>query len=49
MKFYARMDTNGRLRIPKQILDVLQYKPGTYFEVTIVPITDKNKIEELSE
>lgn len=47
MKFFAKMDSLGRLRIPKKILDVMLYKTGTMFEVEIKPRTDKAaKMEE---
>ena len=36
--FIARMDSKGRLRIPKNGVDVNEYKSGMAFKVTIIEI-----------
>ena len=36
--FIAKMDSVGRLRIPKEVLDIKGYKRGAVFEVTLKPL-----------
>jgi len=36
--FIAKMDNQGRLRIPKPAVDVNGYEPGTAFKVVITKI-----------
>jgi bifunctional DNA-binding transcriptional regulator/antitoxin component of YhaV-PrlF toxin-antitoxin module len=38
--FIAKMDAVGRLRIPKEALDIKGYKRGMVFEVTLKPLKE---------
>ena len=45
--FIVKMDSVGRLRIPKDVLDVKGYKRGMVFEVTVRPLVPSKPREAI--